>query len=33
MMLARVGEQTQQAAYPAVNRIPVRASESMFGVS
>jgi hypothetical protein len=32
MMLARVGEQTGQAAYPAVNLIPLAAIESILGV-
>ena len=33
MMLARVGEQTGQAAYACVNRIPVAANRSTLGVS
>ena len=33
MMLARVGEQTLQAAYASVNRIPWAASASRLGVS
>ena len=32
-MLARVGEQTGQAAYACVNFIPVAASRSTLGVS
>jgi hypothetical protein len=32
-MLARVGEQTGQAAYASVKRAPSRASLSMFGVA
>ena len=33
MMLARVGEQTGQAAYPLVNRTPRGARRSTLGVS
>ena len=33
MMLARVGEQTQNATYPRVNRMPRFASESIYGDS
>ena len=33
MMLALVGEQTGQAAYPCVNRMPRAARASIFGVS